>query len=138
MTPKNPAQRRYLRRMSIATVVYVASLLGAKYLIEHALVSGPLVWPLAVVPGLAAAGILYAVGMLIVEQADEFQRMLLVRQVLVATGFAISLATVWGFLEMFLLVPHVEAFWILGLWCFGLFIGGVSNRITHGAWGQCW
>lgn len=135
---RGPAQRRYARRVTIAMAVYVVGLLGARYLIERGGVSEPLAFALALVPGLAVAGLFYAVGMLIVEQTDEFLRMLLVRQNLIAVGFALSLASIWGFLEAFDLVPHVAAFYIVVLWAAGMFLGAVVNRVTHGTWGNCW
>jgi hypothetical protein len=64
-------------------------------------------------------------------------RMLAVRQQLIAAGFALSVASVWGTLEMFELVPHVEAFFVVMLWALGIFVGMIANRITHGVWGQC-
>ena len=138
MLPRNPAARRYMVRITAAMAVYVAGLIGANYLIENELVAGPLAWAVAIVPGLAIAAVFYAVGMLILEQKDEFLRMLLVRQNLIATAFAMSIVVVWGFLEGFGLVGHVAGYLIVVLWAAGLFIGAVSNRITHGSWGQCW
>lgn len=135
---RGPAQRRYARRVTIAMAVYVVGLLGARYLIERGGVSEPLAFALALVPGLAVVGLFYAVGMLIVEQTDEFLRMLLVRQNLIAVGFALSLASIWGFLEAFDLVPHVAAFYIVVLWAVGMLLGAVVNRVTHGTWGNCW
>ena len=138
MLPRNPAARRYMIRVAVAMTVYVLGLIGANYLIENELVAGPLAWAVAVLPGLAIAAVFYAVGMLILEQKDEFLRMLLIRQNLIATGFAMSVVVVWGFLEGFGLVGHVAGDLIVVLWAVGLVVGAVSNRITHGSWGQCW
>jgi len=138
MSAPSTAKRRYLWRLGISMGIYLVSLLGANYLIDGGMVSGPLTWVLAIIPGLAAAGVFYAVGMLIVEQEDEFIRMLIVRQSLIATGFALSIATVWGFLEDFGLVEHAAGYWALFMWCIGLALGGLVNRITHGTWGNCW
>ncbi len=90
--------------------VYVASLFVAKYLISRNLVDGPVVWVLGLLPGLAVIGAFYAIAMLMVEQKDEFIRMLIVRKTLIGTAIALSLATVWGFLENFGLVSHVDAY----------------------------
>jgi hypothetical protein len=76
--------------------------------------------------------------MLIIEQTDEFIRMLLIRQNLIATAFAMSIVVIWGFLESFGFVRHVPGYLIVVLWAAGMGIGAVSNRITHGSWGQCW
>jgi hypothetical protein len=138
MLPKNPAARRYMVRVTAAMTVYILGLFAANYLIENELVSGPLAWAVALLPGLAIASLFYAVGMLILEQKDEFIRMLLIRQNLIATAFAMSVVVVWGFLEGFGLVAHVAGYLIVVLWACGLLIGAVSNRITHGSWGQCW
>lgn len=137
MARPTPASRRYLIRVAAAMAVYLVSLFAADYLIEDLEVSGPLAWVLAVIPGLATAALFWAVGMFIVETRDEFLRMLMVRQQLIATGFAMSVACVWGFLEEFHLVGHVEAFWIVVLWAVGQPIGMIFNRATHGTSGEC-
>ena len=81
-------------------------------------------------------GIFYAYGMLIVEQEDEFIRMLVIRQLVIATGIALAFATVWGFLEEFGLVTHIYAYYVAVAWIVGFALGGVVNRITHGASGE--
>jgi hypothetical protein len=138
MKRMTPAARRYMLRVAIAMAIYLVSLFTAEYLIERVGVSRPLAFALALIPGVAVAGLFYAIGMFIVETKDEFMRMLLVRQQLIAAGFALSVACVWGFLEQYALVEHVKAFWIVVVWTFGQFVGMVSNRITHGSWGESW
>ena len=132
-----PAARRNLVRTAIVTAIYAGGLFAAKYLIADVGVSRPLAIGVALVPGLAIMGFFYSTGKMIVETEDEFMRMLAVRQQLIAAGFAMTVASVWGVLEMFDLVPHVEAFYIMILWAVGVFVGMVVNRITHGVWGQC-
>jgi hypothetical protein len=134
----SPIKRRYLMRISASMALYLVSLIGAKTLIEGHLVSGFATWALALMPGLAVVGMFGAIGRLIVEQTDEFIRMLLVRQNLIAVGFALSVASVWGFLEEFGLVGHVAAYWIVVLWALGSLVGALANRVTHGTWGDCW
>jgi hypothetical protein len=129
--------RRYLIRLFTAMGLYVVSLFAAKYLLKYHLVEGWAVWPLAILPGLCVVGVFYAVGMLIIEQKDEFIRMLLVRQTLVASALAMAAATVWGFLENFGLVGHIDAFYWAIVWFAGLGFGAIFNRITVGSWGSC-
>lgn len=136
MAMPRPA-RRYMVRLGVSMTVYVVSLFVALYLVNQRHVTGPILWPLALLPGLAIVGAFYAIGMLIVETTDEFVRMLLVRQVLYATVIALSLATIWGFLENFELVPHIPAFYWAIAWFLGFGIGGIVNRVTLGASGQC-
>lgn len=134
---KNPAQRRYVRRVAIAMAFYLVFLATALRFVGRGDVTGPLAYLLAVLPGLAIVGVFWAVGRLLVEETDEYLRMLLVRQSLVASAFALSIATVWGFLENVDLAPHVDAFYIAVLWFAGLGVGGVYNRLTLGRTGGC-
>ena len=134
---KSLASRRYMRRIGLSMAVYLLSLFAAEYLISRELVDGGLMWILALIPGLAIVGAFYAIAMLVIEQTDEFVRMLVVRQILIATGFALSIATVWGFLENFELVPHVDSWVVAMLWFLGFGIGGLINKRTMGAWGEC-
>lgn len=129
--------RRYMIRLFTAMGIYMVSLFAAKYLVRHDMVEGWLLWPVALLPGLSILGAFYAVGMLIIEQKDEYIRMLLVRQTLVASALALAAATVWGFLENFGLVGHVDAFYWAIVWFFGLGVGTVFNRLTVGSWGGC-
>ena len=128
--------RRFLIRLGGSAMVFVLSIAAAKHLIGPDLVAGPLVWVLALIPGLAMVGMFYAYGMLIVEQTDEFIRMLVVRQLIIGTGIALSFATVWGFLEHFGLVAHIYPYYFAIAWFVGFGFGGLVNRITHGAWGE--
>jgi len=138
MKPMHRVARRYLARMAIAMIVYLASLFAADYLIEDIGVSRPAAFALALIPGLASASVFWAVGMFIVETKDEFMRMFMVRVQLIATGFAMTVFCVWGFLEEYTLVPHMAGYMILVLWAFGQLVGLVTNRVTLGTWGECW
>lgn len=128
--------RRFLVRLASSATILSLSVAAAKYLIGQELVGGPLTWLLALIPGLAMVGIFYAYGMLIIEQKDEFIRMLVLRQLIIATGITLSFATVWGFLESFGLVAHIYPYYFAFAWIGGFALGGVVNRITHGTWGE--
>lgn len=127
---KGWAQRRYLIRLAISMGAYMATLALALRLVGHGNVTGPLAYLLALLPGISVAGVFWAIGRLLVEESDEYLRMLLVRQTLVATGFTLTLATMWGFLENFDLVEHIDAFYIAILWFVGLGVGSAYNWLT--------
>jgi hypothetical protein len=127
-----PAQRRYNTRVLWCSALYGASLLAASYAFHLRLVAGPLAWTAALVPALAIVGIFVAVGRYLGEETDEYQRLLMTRQVLWGTGVALSVATVWGFLESFELVNHIGASFVAMLWFVGLGVGAVANRVTEG------
>lgn len=123
----SPAARRYARRLFVAMAAYLVTLALAVAFVRDGGVTGPLAWLLALLPGLCVASVFWAFGRLLVEETDEYQRMLLVRQSLIATGFTLTIATLWGFLEMFGLVPHVDVFYLVVLWFLGLGIGSCYN-----------
>jgi hypothetical protein len=126
------AHTRYNKRVIVLSLLYAAALLGAVYGFKHHLLDGPVVWVAAILPALPIIGIFAAMGLYLVEERDEYVRMLLVRQTLWASGFSLSLATIWGFLESFELVGHVEFYWVSVMWFAGLGIGRCVNKLTLG------
>jgi hypothetical protein len=136
MSASSNARSRYTLRIAICTAAYLVSLAMALRLVGGGVVSGIPAYILAALPGVAVVGIFWAFARLLIEEKDEFRRLLLVGQSLVATAFTLSIATVWGFLENFGLVPHVDAFYIAILWFVGLGVGSIYNRISLGA-GDC-
>jgi len=134
---KSAAQRRYVIRMMIAMAGYLATLFLAEYLIDDRGLGGPLAWIVALLPGLCVAAVFWAIGRLLIEEQEEYLRSLLVRQTLVATGFAMVVATIYGFLENYRLVPHIDAFYLAVLFFIGLGVGSVVNKLTLGDSGGC-
>lgn len=130
--PRSPAHRRYIWRIFVAMTGYVLSLLLADFLIDKQGVTGAVAFLAALVPGLCVASVFWALGRLLVEERDEYLRSLLVRQLLFASGFTLAIATIWGFLENFELVGHVDAFYIAVLFFVGQGLGAVVNKLTLG------
>ena len=133
---KSPAQRRYVRRVLIAMLGYMATLFLAEYLIDQNGLTGPPAWLIALLPGLCVASVFWAIGRLLIEETDEYLRTLLVRQMLVATGLTMVVATIYGFLENYRLVGHIDAFYLTVLFFFGLGVGSLVNKLTLGD-GSC-
>lgn len=132
---KGEAQRRYVKRVMVFTSLYLLVLAVQVAVLKDSEPPMALRAALGVLPGLAVIGIFWAMARLIVEEQDEFIRMLIVRQSLIATGFALSAATIWGFLEAADVVVHLDAYWVAVAWFFGIFLGAVANRIQYGTWG---
>lgn len=131
--PWTPAAKRYNLRLILLSILYCAFLIPAVYGFRHNLVAGPAAWLVAVLPALPIIGIFVATGRYLLEEQDEDVRMLLVRQMLWAMGFTLTCATIWGFLDNFRLVDHVDGYWIVLVWYFGQRIGACMNRLTLGA-----
>ena len=91
--------------------------------------AGPLALVVAILPALPIIGIFAAIGRYLVEERDEYLRLLRTREALVASGFALSIATAWGFLESVDLSPHIDAYWIAVIWFVGLGIGFCVNVV---------
>lgn len=135
---KGSAQRRYVIRVLSLMAAYLSFLIIAvRFLGRDDPVIGPLAYVLGILPALPVIGVFWAVGRLLVETKDEYQRMLLVRQTLVATAVAMAAATAWGFLETFDLVPHIDAYYWAIVWFGGLGVGALVNRLTLGDGGTC-
>ena len=134
--PAKPSTKRYLWRLTATMALYLGSLFLAEYVIEDLLITGPIAAICAALPGLAFAGVFWIFAALIVEEKDEFYRLLYVRQGLIATGITLTAAAIWGFLERYAILPHVEAFWWPTIWCFGLGIGAIFNKIKYDTFGE--
>jgi hypothetical protein len=124
------AKRRYDLRIILLSLAYGVSLIGAVWLFKHHLVAGPLAWIVAVLPALPICGMFAAIGFYLVEETDEYLRVQMIRQTLWGSGFALSIATLWGFLESFDLVAHVPAYSVVILWYAGLGLGALANGLT--------
>ena len=125
------AQRRYNRSVLLLSAGYALALFGvAAFFNNHPEPDGASAYLIAVLPALPLLGIFFALGRYLVEEADEYLRLLLVRQALIATALTLSVATVWGFLENFGLVRHVYAYAAAILWFGGLGLGACVNKVT--------
>ena len=127
-----PAMRRYNRRFLVMSFGYVLTLFAALGTTRQMTIEGPLLWVLALLPTIPIMGMIWTIARLLVEETDEYQRMRMVRASLIATGVLLVAATLWGFLEMFGLVPHVENWAAFPVWAIGLGIGQLANRFVFG------
>lgn len=133
--PGGGAQRRYIKRVGLFTALYLLSFGVMTFAMVDSEPGFAMRALLSTLPGLAVIGMFWAIARLIVEEQDEFMRMLVVRQSLIATGIALSAATIWGFLEAGGVVPHLDAYWVAIAWFAGLGVGALFNRIEYGTWG---
>ena len=123
-----PAAKTYRRRMFVSSCCYVATLLVAIFVNGSHPTPGPLTYALAILPGLAVSGMFASMGLYLREETDEFQRQVQIESSLWATGVVLMICAIWGFLEMFRLAPHVEAWVIVPIWCAVLGVAGIFTR----------
>jgi len=122
------AAKRYLRRFTTVTLVYVALVTGNSAL-THAIHPSPLAaGVMAVLTALPIAGMLVVLGLYLREETDEFVRDRIVTSMLIATGVLLSLASVIGMLQFADLVGTVKVFLAFPLWCG---VWGVSQILLN-------
>ena len=132
----SPAMRRYVKRLAAFMVAYMALIFVAGWVFRHAPPVAPLSYLVAVLPALPIVGVFWTIFRLLVEETDEYMRMLFVRQSLFATGFCLTVMTVWEFLQNYEVVPPGNGgFGAAFFWFVGLGLGAVWNRLTMGEGG---
>jgi len=130
---QSPAMRRYLKRLAAFMAAYVVLILVDGWLFRHARPAPPLSYAAAVLPALPIIGVFWTVFRLLVEETDEYIRMLFVRQSLFATAFCLTVMTVWEFLQNYEVVPSGNGgFGAAFFWFMGLGLGAIWNRFTFG------
>src|SRR5690242_17582343 len=100
-TPRNPAQKRYIKRFLATMAVYVATVLAASYGFAHFHIIGLAAYALAIAPGLPILGVIAVIGLYLAEEKDEFERSVLVESMLWGIGFTLALCSIWGLLETY-------------------------------------
>jgi hypothetical protein len=105
----SPAMLRYNRRMMYSSIGYMAALLASVHLHNLKLLTGPLLWAVAMAPAVFVLAMVWTMARLVIEEQDEYLRYRVIKQMLFASGGLLAVATVWGFLEQFDLVVHVPA-----------------------------
>lgn len=134
---KSAASKRYIIRLIVLMSIYLAVFAGSMWAVRHRDVPVPLTYVFAVASALPIIGVFWAVMRLLIEEPDEFIRMLLVRQNLFATGFCLMVMTIWEMLQNFDLVPPGNGgFGAFFFWAIGLGLGAVYNKLTIGTAGS--
>jgi len=134
---RNAARRRLTRSVLALVTSYVVILTAVAVFFRQGGHVGALAYAVAVLPALPIVGMVLVFSRYLAEESDEYLRMKFNRQVLIATGLMLTVATIWGFLERFGLVSHVDASWAGFLWVFGFGVGRVVNRLKFGEDGCC-
>ena len=124
----NSAERRYNRRVIIASIAYSVLLIGEQYALHRVHVPVATGYALAVLPALPIIAIFALVGRYLVEEQDEYLRMRMIRQILWTTGLTLAATTLWGFLEDAGL-PHLPMFYVGVFWFCALGFTGCGLRL---------
>ena len=120
----NPAQRRYVVRLAVATVFYLVLLLIAKHTLERYHFNHAITWLIAVLPALPIVAVIAGVGLYIKEEKDEFERLVTMQSMLCGIAATLAVDCVWGFLEIFAGAVHLAPYLNF---CIFWFFAGISN-----------
>jgi len=116
----NPVIIRYNRRFLIASFGYVLGLGIAIAVWNSYKLTSTMVFVIALLPTLPTFAMIWSMGRYLVEETDEYLRYRMVRAAIMSLGMVLAIGIFWGFLEMFELVPHIWAWWVLPVWAGGL------------------
>jgi len=125
----SPAMGRYNRRMMAAGAIYIVGLFGAIWVHDAFHPNGIIAFFVAFLPSIGVLMMVYAMGRLVAEEEDEYQRHRHIRASLFGLGTLLTLATIWGFFEQFDLVPHMPAWAAVPVFAIGL---GIANCTPWG------
>ncbi|RZL78955.1 MAG: hypothetical protein EOP66_07570 [Sphingomonas sp.] len=128
---RDPATKRYNRRMIGAMLSYIVLLFGVQRAFDLDAMHGPARWVLAALPGLPVAAVFWLIGDMILDMRDEYLRLLEVRKAMIATGVTMTLVSILGFLEMLGGAPHLPLFYVPVLWFGSLGIGQCANMLIE-------
>lgn len=119
---------RYNRRSLIWSFAYVAALFVTITVKSQFDPKGVLLWLIAILPVLPIGYFVYTLHAYLREEDDEYLKKHFVEQALWGLGALLLLATLWGFLESFDLVPHAHGWLALPVWALGMGVAGIWNR----------
>ena len=122
------AMRTYNRRVLVAGLSYVVVLFAGMGIARYYDPPTFVRVILAIAAALPVLFIIRAMALLLREETDEYLRMRLVEQSLVATGILLTVATLYGFLNAFDLAPRIDAWAAVPLWAVGLGVGRLFRR----------
>ena len=118
MSAAKAAYRRYLWRFFPTMMAYVVLVVGVSWLFDnHQAPEGWAGYALAILPAIPIIGVIVIMALYVVEEKDEFMRLRQVMALLAGMGLMLSLTVAWGFLEIYLHVAPLSAFWIFPGFC---------------------
>lgn len=130
--PVRAPQRRYLARFVPAMMLYVVLLMGAVLYWKSAEPAGVMAWLVALAPSLPLLLAVRAIALLVFEEDDEFQRARHMHAFVWATCGTLAICSVYGFLDMFGVVPDVEMWAVFAIWAVCLCPAQIAAKLKFG------
>ena len=113
-----PSWQRYVFHVFLATLAYIAVLWPVNYAARHGLLPGkPWLYAVALAPAVPMAIVVLIMARYVLEEPDEYQRLLNTRAFVVAAGLTLALCTAWGYLQNYAGLPQVSLMHVFTLFC---------------------
>lgn len=122
--------KRYSIRLAIFISLYTAILVGGMSWMNSGNPPGePVAALLAILTALPILGIFWTIFRLLIEMDDEYQRLLMTKQIVVGTAMTLAIATIWQFLNAYDVLAQGPQ-WVGAIWLamFGIAGGLVRWR----------
>ncbi|MEO9912679.1 MAG: hypothetical protein ABJF89_13365 [Parasphingorhabdus sp.] len=120
---KVPAyMKRYIIRMAMSLALYMVILLaGLSWMNSGNPPGSPMAAALAILTALPILCVFWAIFRLLVEIEDEYQRLLMTKQIVIGTAVTLMIVTIWQFLNVYNVLGQGPQ-WIGAIWLamFGL------------------
>jgi small-conductance mechanosensitive channel len=128
LRPHSPACRTYRKRIAVTMTFYMVAIMGVVYYLRDHHPSRVIAYVLAILPAIPILWMLVVVGIYLRDEQDEFQRWMLIRSILWATGIVLAVTTVIGFLQNFAAVTAPPAYYVFVLfWLVVAVVQGVQQ-----------
>ena len=127
----NPAIKRFNRRFMVAMALYIAIMLLSVWAFKIYHPSGGIAYILAVLPSLPILGMLAMVGMYLTEEKDEFLRNAQIQALIWGMGATLAVTTVWGCLEDFAHVRHMDLVLVYPMYWFFVGVSTVLVKLRY-------
>ena len=116
-----PAPRRLAGRVVSAMLLYFAVFEAVTFFYQRLHLTGLTAVLAALAPSVPILFAIRAMMLFLKEEGDEFLRSRMLESWAIATGLALAVCTVWGFLDQFEVVPHLPLWAAFPLWagCLG-------------------
>jgi hypothetical protein len=114
--PMRPAAWRYTWRFLPLMLIYTVLFMLSVYYARHGHPTRAATFGLALAPALPVLFAIRAMLLLLKEETDEYLRTRALETWSLATGLALCICTVWGFLDQFEVAPHLPLWAAFPLW----------------------
>ncbi|MFZ1988256.1 MAG: hypothetical protein WAW96_00660 [Alphaproteobacteria bacterium] len=129
--PPSAARRRYVVRLNLAFAGYAVAVAAISGWLGFEPPGGAWVYFTSLIPPVFIGAAIFVMGRYLVEEEDEFRRMLWVRTVIGANGLTLFVATAWGFLGQYAHVWALPLYLVFPMFCLGLAIVGPIVRLAY-------